>query len=313
MDVALNTEPQLISVDWGTTNLRAYLIGADGELIDEVASNQGILNSPQNYPQCLETLIAKWLVPGKPINILLSGMVGSAKGWQEVPHLNSPVSLQRLATNATPIANLQDSPVWIVPGVLGTGVAGLPDVMRGEEIQFFGARQLCAERTAITPGVWCFPGTHNKWIPDGTCIEHFSTSMVGELFELFKQHSLLANSLDSNAAPNETAFHQGVETSAQAGGLAHHLFSVRTLELTGQQPKSHGRDYLSGLIIGYDIAAQLGDTRSHVGVVANTALAERYQIALQLLGHSTIVFEAQAATIAGGLALSQHLAADSQQ
>ena len=40
------------------------------------------------------------------------------------------------------------------------------------------------------PQRWCFPGTHNKWIEAGPEITHFSTSMVGEFFDLAQGHSL---------------------------------------------------------------------------------------------------------------------------
>ena len=37
------SEPALIGVDWGTTSFRAFLIGAEGEVIDGVSSPEGIM------------------------------------------------------------------------------------------------------------------------------------------------------------------------------------------------------------------------------------------------------------------------------
>jgi 2-keto-3-deoxy-galactonokinase len=88
---------------------------------------------------------------------------------------------------------------------------------------------------------------------------------------------------------------------------------VRTLDLTGAQEKSDGLEYLSGIIIGHDIGAQLRKPSQYVGVVASSPLARKYQIALEALGHSSIIIESQAATINGALAINEHLLAASKQ
>ena len=244
---------------------------------------------------------------------MLSGMVGSPAGWQEVPYIPTPASSAELAAEAKLMTQINDCPVWILPGVKGTGISGMPDVLRGEETQFFGAQRLSAHQYSRQPDIWCFPGTHNKWILGGESIDHFSTSMVGEFFELIRQHSLLAQSLEQRDTENQPAFLRGIETARKAGGLLHHLFSVRALQLTGTQEKSDGLEYLSGMIIGHDIGAQLSQSGQHVGIVASPSLAHKYQVALEALGHSSIVIESQAATISGALAINAHLLAASEQ
>ncbi|MEL0123661.1 MAG: 2-dehydro-3-deoxygalactonokinase, partial [Paracoccaceae bacterium] len=37
------SEPALIGVDWGTSSLRAFLIGTQGEVIEGVSSSEGIM------------------------------------------------------------------------------------------------------------------------------------------------------------------------------------------------------------------------------------------------------------------------------
>lgn len=313
MSAGLSKRTKLICVDWGTTNLRAYAIGDDGSVVDEAQSKAGLRSNPSDYAHCLATMINPWLTQDSPINILLSGMVGSPSGWQEVPHVASPATLPQLAAKTTLVAQLHDHPVWIVPGIKGMGIAGLPDVMRGEEIQFFGAQRHCADEHVRQPDIWCFPGTHNKWIPSGENIDHFSTSMVGEIFELIRQHSLLAQSLEQNVSANQPGFLRGLKTARKAGGLLHHLFSVRALHLAGAQEKSDGLEYLLGIIIGHDIGAQLRKPNQHVGIVASSSLAHKYQVALEALGHSSVIIESQAATISGALAINEYLLAASEQ
>ena len=300
-------------MDWGTTNLRAYAVANDGSVIEHFENNQGLRNKPDNYADCLKAVIDEWIDYAKPVNVLLSGMVGSPSGWQEVPHIPAPASSSVLAAEARLVTRISSCPIWILPGIKGTGLSGMPDVLRGEETQFFGAQRLCAQLYSRQPDIWCFPGTHNKWIPSGENIDYFSTSMVGEFFELIRQHSLLAQSLEQRDSENQHAFLRGIETARKAGGLLHHLFSVRALQLTGAQDKSDGLQYLSGLIIGHDIDAQLSQSRQRVGIVASPSLAHNYQVALEALGHSSIVIESQAATISGALAINAHLLAASGQ
>jgi 2-keto-3-deoxy-galactonokinase len=112
------TKPKLISVDWGTSNLRAYLIGREGQVTEQVSSNQGLLSQPENFEQCLLSLIGHWLDPGAPLNIILSGMVGSPSGWQEVPHLPAPATVQDLANGAARIAQPKRAVFGLSPAFL---------------------------------------------------------------------------------------------------------------------------------------------------------------------------------------------------
>ena len=304
---------KMICVDWGTTNLRAYAVANDGMVTEHVENNQGLRSNPNSYSDCLKAVVHGWIDDARPVNILLSGMVGSPAGWQEVPYIPTPASSAELAAKAKLMTQINGCPVWILPGVKGTGISGMPDVLRGEETQFFGAQRLSAHQYSRQPDIWCFPGTHNKWILGGESIDHFSTSMVGEFFELIRQHSLLAQSLEQRDTENQPAFLRGIETARRAGGLLHHLFSVRALQLTGTQEKSDGLEYLSGMIIGHDIGAQLSQSGQHVGIVASPSLAHKYQVALEALGHSSIVIESQAATISGALAINAHLLAAREQ
>ena len=297
----------LICVDWGATNLRAYAVGNDGTVTERVENNQGLRSNVQNYPEYLKALIHGWIDDSRPVNVLLSGMVGSQTGWQDVPHIPAPASSSALAAKAKLMTQINNCPIWIIPGVKGVGISGLPDVLRGEETQFFGAQRLCAQQHTQQPDIWCFPGTHNKWIYSGKNIDHFSTSMVGEFFELIQQHSLLAQSLEKSVSENHPAFIRGIENSRKAGGLLHHLFSVRSLQITGSQEKSDSSEYLSGLIIGHDIGAQLSKSGQHVGIVSSQSLAHKYQVALEWLGHSSVIIGSQAATISGAFTINAHL------
>ena len=84
-------------------------------------------------------------------------MVGSPGGWIEVPHIPCPANPMALAAGARAIDGFGYGGAWILPGVAGQGVAGLHDVMRGEEVQFFGAQQLLQPKAGPCPSAGVSP------------------------------------------------------------------------------------------------------------------------------------------------------------
>ena len=310
----------LIVVDWGTTNFRAYLVErrADGHGVcrDRVATPEGLLNIQSDYPGVLKQNISHWLEPSHPTPILLCGMVGSPSGWIEVPHIPCPVNIQTLAQNARQISNFNNGNTWIIPGLSGLGISGYFDVMRGEEVQYFGAKKIIKAQNLGTPEVVCFPGTHNKWINTAinmeSTLDQFSTSMTGEVFNLLASHSILSNSIAKQAPWQERAFLKGLDNSASKGGIMHQLFTVRSLQLSGAHTHDNGEAYLSGLLIGSEIRSMLNEaTKStkgtHVAIVGSDKLAQRYLSAIDHLGHCAFSIDSEEATIAGALEIAQHL------
>ena len=80
----------MIALDWGTTNLRAYRLDAQGEVRDHVASAAGITRvPPDGFAATLSATIGPWLHDGER-HVLLCGMVGSRQGWVEAPYLPCP-------------------------------------------------------------------------------------------------------------------------------------------------------------------------------------------------------------------------------
>jgi 2-dehydro-3-deoxygalactonokinase len=63
------------------------------------------------------------------------------------------------------------------------------------------------------------------------------------------------------------------------------MFATRTYGLMDRLPDTALSDYLSGLLIGAEIAEATRRSQSAVTIVASAALAQRYTDALKLLGH----------------------------
>ena len=131
------------------------------------------------------------------------------------------------------------------------------------------------------------PGTHSKWIDvsDGS-IEGFSTYMTGEVFALLKSHSILGKLLTSDTSSLQ-AFKQGVRASLKdPAGFLHHIFSTRTLALFNEMPTDHLSSYLSGQVIGTEIAHAIAKNPANAqyGILATPALGEHYMAAMKIAG-----------------------------
>ncbi len=297
--------PTLLAVDWGSTALRGALLAADGRVLAEHAAPRGLLSIlPGGWAAAFDAEFGAWRAAHPGLLCLMAGMVGSRQGWVEAPYCACPAGLADLAAQ---LCWIQPGQVAIVPG-LCTDVAGVPDVMRGEETQVFGAL-LQAGLPADADATLVLPGTHSKWVTvQAGCITGFATHMTGECYALFRQHSMLARTLP---ADDETwvpeAFDSGVATAQTPGGFLHHLFAVRSLGLFNRRDGPALAAYLSGLVIGEELRAQAVPAGRQVLVVGSPALAARYQRALLQLGVVALTVHAMAswrglAALAGTLA-----------
>lgn len=277
--------PALITLDWGTSSLRAFLMAADGTVVASRSSGQGIMAlGDATFPAVLSAVAGEWVAVRGPLPVLLSGMVGSRQGWVEAPYVRCPAGLADLAAA---LMEVPDAPegfgrIAIVPGVLKDD-AHAPDVIRGEEVEVLGA----LAHLRVQDGLFVLPGTHSKWVRvEGGCIAGFSTYMTGEVFAALKGHTILGRLMaDGPFSPD--GFDRGVaaahDLEGGPGALLGRLFSLRALGLTGRLAERDQADMLSGLLIGAEL---LDATRSGVPftLVANPALTERYAAAATRLG-----------------------------
>ncbi len=295
-----------ISGDWGTTSLRLYLCTSAGEIVERIETGDGILSVEQGaFEGMLLNLTETWRqrddLSDAALSVVLSGMIGSRQGWHEVAYAACPTDLEAIASQCETVeigdkdANL--GTVRIIPGLTTTSSTGLPDVMRGEETQIFGALirspDLAARQTFL------LPGTHAKWayVSDGR-ITSFRTYMTGEVFAALMDQTILGRPAASADTPPETeaktAFLEGVEIGAaegQAGALLNRAFSTRTRFLFDSLGAGVISDYLSGLLIGAEIADatayRVSDSAGPINIIANASLTDRYETALAYLGHKS--------------------------
>lgn len=274
----------MIAVDWGTSSLRLYRMDDAGRVHERRRSDRGALASKGRFAEVLAGEIAGW----DDELILMCGMVGARGGWLEMPYLACPAGNAELAAGmqALPTPGFPGRSLWLMPGLRDAGTDAVPDVMRGEETQ------LAALLDALPGGshVVCLPGTHSKWamVRDGR-IHRIATAMTGEVYGSLRQHSILGQLMPATDPRFDAgAFDAGIKRSADAGGLLHHLFGVRTAGLFQQFGEDALPSYLSGILIGHEIRA-LGQFAqsprpAQVHLVGNERLLASYAHALRTLG-----------------------------
>jgi 2-dehydro-3-deoxygalactonokinase len=272
----------LIGLDWGSTHLRAYRYDGHGQVEERRVFPHGIRRLPEGgFAEAFAQAVQDW--PDVPV--LACGMVGSRNGWKEVPYLDTPTSVDRLAGALTRLETPGGRSIYLIPGLRDPQ---RPDVMRGEETQVVGA--LATSPSIGQRGCLLLPGTHSKWVSlrDGE-VTGFATLMTGELYGLLLQHSILGAQLPESSG-DEQAFRRGVVTAREsdAAGALSRVFSARTLMLDGVLPPASVADYLSGLLIGDELRMALAagwlDPPTPVQMVGEGALCERYLQAAAVFG-----------------------------
>jgi len=292
----------MIGIDWGTTSFRAFRIASDGSIRDRRSSPRGIMNVPDaRFGDTLREEIGPWLALGED-RVLLSGMIGSRQGWKEAPYLPCPAAPGDIAAALTDIA-FEWAQVKLVPGLSGSDAQGVAEVMRGEEAQILGVPALME-----TGGIACLPGTHSKWARvDGGRIVSFSTHMTGEVFAALRGHTILGRTMRDGPAAG-APFEAGVRRAADGGGLLHHIFGVRAQTLTGALAETDAAAYLSGILIGHEVAAALAGTAGAVvHLIGAPDLTALYATAIGLLGSFAERHDGDAAAL-GLFRIGEHAA-----
>lgn len=273
----------MIALDWGTSNLRASLLGDGGVVLESRAAAGGVMAVPERrFAEALNALCGDW-IDRHACPVIASGMVGSRQGWQEAPYVECPATLGQVAVQLTRIELTPRASLHIVPGLRCTGADGQDDVMRGEETQLWGA-ELAASTCCV------LPGTHSKWAWAGAAgeIAGFQTFMTGELYALLTQHGILGRLMQFGHERPE-AFAQGVTLGlAEHASATHAIFAARTAGLMKRIEPEGLPDFLSGILIGIEIGGALRRSPvQHVSLLGDDTLCRRYEAALALAGIAT--------------------------
>ncbi|MEQ1902146.1 MAG: 2-dehydro-3-deoxygalactonokinase [Devosia sp.] len=291
-----------IAVDWGTSNVRAWGIAADGAIAFEASSDKGMSRlTPPEFPAVLETLASAADLGSAPLDVVICGMAGARQGWLEAPYLETPANLATLSHGAVfPEGAHAKLRPRILPGICQRSPQ-LEDVMRGEETQLLG---LVTLRPGFE-GTVILPGTHSKWVEirDGRIVR-FSSAMTGELFETLSLHTVLRHSLagettgpDADAGLSD-GFAWGWQEPQELTSL---LFRTRAAALLSGKSPAWCSGYLSGLLIGAEFAAHdyWIEGQEIVPVIGSPRLTKIYSDLLERIVKKALVLDPTEVTIAG--------------
>ena len=270
--------PAFIALDWGTTSFRAYIAGASAKVLETVSAPEGILAvSDGNFEAALEKHIGGW---DKALPVMAAGMITSRQGWIELPYVSCPASADDLARSLRHHTTKSGRRIAFATGLSYRSPDGIPDVMRSEEVQVFGS---------LDTGLKHFvtPGTHSKWITvEGERIVKFATYVTGEVFAALKTHTILGR-LMKEGPDDEQAFARGVKAAlSDPAGFLHRIFSARSLGLFNELPPASIASYLSGQVIGTEVAHAIRDNprNAEYAVLASPGIGGRYVRAIELTG-----------------------------
>lgn len=252
--------PAILVIDSGTTTTRVRTI-VDGEITWEGtaeagARNTAMDNSNQRIRAALSELIrqARGATGDSVEAAVCSGMITSNMGLLEVPHILAPASDQEIASSIVrkDFEDITDLPMVFVPGVktipnsLGLGNLNEGDVLRGEECECRGLRELGVIRGAAT---LLHFGSHHKAIdvaPDGA-IQASRTGITGELLSAVSEHTILKSSVDS---PHMTRLDDSYVDAGIRDCREHGIIRALFLVRVGEQLANLGRKQMTSYLIG---------------------------------------------------------------
>lgn len=291
---------QFLSCDWGTSSFRLWWVH-DGGMAGGIPNGQGVRSiyessaGAEGFASYLRTHLGllRALNPDlKQVPLVISGMASSTIGWKELPYAKAPFALDG---SGLLVKRLDwDAPKWLGPTLLVSGVATEKEVMRGEECQVIGIMANPRAAAFAEKALIILPGTHSKhiWV-DQKHVVSFDTYMTGEVYEILRKHSILRATTDSVTAtfeyPND--FADGVRSSLNPG-LAASFFQARTRGVLANKGPGENAAFLSGLLIGAELANVVRSTDRRIFLAASDPLLRLYELARNALGLSWISLSA---------------------
>ncbi|MBQ7886379.1 MAG: 2-dehydro-3-deoxygalactonokinase [Clostridia bacterium] len=281
-------------IDCGTTNLRVTLLDENKEKIDAVKAEGGVRHTSIDghngrlrtmLRESIETVLEKNGYKLEDVEkCVASGMITSALGLLEIPHVPAPAGAQELraAMQEKVFEDIAPFPIALIPGVRNfAGAVDLDnfsgmDMMRGEEVEAIGLYKLAAPKGAA---MFVLPGTHNKFVSmdaDGKILGCM-TSISGELLDAVTHHTIIAEAVGHsfvNADEYDAEYAKAGARECAVSGLGRAAFAGRILATLGGKDKAKLQSYLLGATLALDVQAMqsfVGDQENVEAYVAGKA------------------------------------------
>jgi 2-dehydro-3-deoxygalactonokinase len=129
--------------------------------------------------------------------------------------------------------------------------------------------------------------------------------MTGELFNLLKKHSILADLLATAVTVDED-FERGVRRGLDGDDLLAELFSIRARVLLGKAQANGAASFASGLLIGSDLRLGLrGANEEEIVVMGRPELTGLFAAAIAIAGRQAREVDGEEAFLAGARQLAE--------
>jgi len=287
--------PAFAVVDWGTTSFRLWLMDSVGTVLGERRSDEGMTKARNSgFQTILETHLCALGAPDD-LPVMICGMAGARQGWIEARYIDTPAHLEEIIANAVTVPGLERD-IRILPGLAQRDPAN-PDVIRGEETQLLGTPGLHR-----ATGACCLPGTHSKWVSvEAGTIRRFSTFMTGELFAALSGATILRHALAQKdmSQENSPAFKRAlISAHNEPTVFSHSLFTIRARSLLFESTPDDAAAFLSGLLIGMEMAGArdyVSGGSQPVTLIASGRLARLYALAFRTLAIAFTTIDAETA------------------
>ncbi len=286
----MNTSHFIVG-EWGSTFMRLHLCIREAGTVQILAhvGGHGVLGC-EDFESAFFDAAQPWFNVHGPVPVILAGMIGSNIGWRDTGYAACPISSDRIEGVHFQTRGID---ITIMPGLRCQNIFGLPDVVRGEEMQMFGWLDDQA-RAPNEQHIICLPGRHVKWVAAlGHCVQSFFTGMNGEMEELLIQHSLLGRGVLQTEQLSDPDYTIGRNLMFDDPTLSvgHALFATRSRLVLRDHTPETAASFLAGVLIGGDIrdAMRAYVSRDMINgpviVIGTTPLANLYAAELVNLGH----------------------------
>lgn len=300
---------RFISCDWGTSRLRLRLIElTQRRILAEYATDEGIQHLAKIHPAqhgrreflaaVLERGIAELGVGSQlEIPVVISGMASSTLGWQSLPYAHLPAPIDGSMLHFVDFLQAGRKVRLI------SGLQAASDVMRGEETELIGLLADPSRHNLGDGSTVVLPGSHSKHVQlrSGQIVD-FATYLTGELYGLLCHSSTLATPAD--AIFDDAAFVSGVRASRTLG-LSAALFQTRSRTVLGHMAAEHCRAFLSGVLIGAELATLTEAPAGKIVLAASDPFARQYALALGELSPDAVVVQIPPADLVAAVVMGQ--------
>ncbi len=190
--------------------------------------------------------------PESAVQIYASGMVTSAFGLKEIPHLAAPVSAAQLRAGITEVfVEEMGRTIRLIPGVKTCAADWrVQGNVRGEETEVFGAAAVLESCGGCSDGVYILPGSHTQivYLHSGQIVDILSL-FTGELFHALREETILSGTLKNMPDAVEPEFVRQGCADAMEFGINRALYLCHSNQVFQRFTPAQRYSYAEGAIL----------------------------------------------------------------